>query len=186
MRVELDYSFEYWDEKNKGVTLRLFAGQNLFFNGIENGRYGFSLGGQSGFQDVTYEHYLFGRHETTGLWSNQRIENQGGFKTTSSFGTSTDQLFSGNIIVEVPYIPLLVAYADFGAFENAAGNLTSASDAGLGVRLNDIFAVYFPLYESANMKDFYLTEIDYAEKIRFTLNLKGFSLKKLIPAAVGR
>lgn len=170
----------------KSVSLRVFLGQNLFYNGPQSGRYGFSLGGQTGTQDVTYDQYMFGRNETSGLWANQRIENQGGFKTVSSFGTSTQMVFGSNIVIEIPYLPFAVAYADYGIFTDSFGDNQPVSDAGLGLRISSAFAVYFPLYESTNLKNSYLPGTNYGEKIRFTLNLKGLSLSKLLPATLSR
>ncbi len=181
--LTLEYKLSYWEEKGKELELRFFAGQNLFYNGTEDGRYGYSLGGQSGTQDVTYEQYLFGRNETNGFWSNQRIENQGGFKTVSGFGVTNGSLFSTNVVAEIPFIPLLVAYADYGLFDNGT-DFESASDAGLGIRIRNKFSVYFPLYESSNIINAYEDGTRYAEKIRFTLDLTGLKIGSLISNAL--
>lgn len=177
--VELEYNLEYWDRKNKSIDLRVFLGQNLFYNGIQNGRYGFSLGGQSGTQDVTYEQYMFGRNEVDGLWSNQRLDNQGGFKTVSGFGTTTTTLFAANLYAQLPYIPVVGVFADYGMFDNG-GTFETVMDAGLGLKLSNQFAIYFPLYESDNLKNAFPDGTEYGEKIRFTLNLSGLSLSKLV------
>lgn len=178
--LELEYSIEYLSRKGKTLTLRAFLGQNIFYNGTKSDRYGFALGGQTGTQDATYENYMFGRNRTNGLWSNQRIENHGGFKTLAPLGTTNGTLFATNLYLELPFIPLVGLYADYGMFDNA-GTMEAASDAGLGVRLSNRFAVYFPLYESTNLKNSYADGTEYGEKIRFTLNLMGFSLRELIP-----
>lgn len=178
--IELEYTLEYWDKKNKTISIRAFLGQNLFYNGTKSSRYGFALGGQNGTQDVTYDQYMFGRNQTSGLWSNQRLENHGGFKTTSGFGVSNGSMFTTNIYTELPYIPLIGAYADFGMFDNA-GTMVMVTNAGLGLRFSDRIGIYFPLYESDNLKASFIDGTSYAEKIRFTLNLSGVSLSKLIP-----
>lgn len=181
--IELDYSFEYWDRKDKSLNLRLFFGQNLFYNGVINDRYGFALGGQSGSMDVMYDHFLYGRNETSGLWSNQRIENQGGFKTTSNFGVTNGSLIAGNFYAQLPFIPLVGVFADYGVFDNA-GTMVSAYNMGLGIRISSKFAVYFPLLESDNLKNSYPDGSNYASKIRFTIDLNGLSPQKLIPNAL--
>lgn len=181
--IELDYKLEYWDKKDKSLDLRLFFGQNLFYNGVINSRYGFALGGQSGSMDVMYDQFMYGRNETTGLWSNQRIENQGGFKTTSNFGTTNGSLISGNLYAELPFIPLLGVFADYGVFDNA-GAMESAYNFGLGVRLSSKFAVYFPLIESDNLKNLYPDGTEFINKIRFTIDMTGLSPQKLIPNAL--
>ncbi len=178
--IEFEYAVEYWDKKNKTFTIRAFLGQNLFYNGAISNRYGFALGGQTGTQDVTYDQYMLGRNQTSGLWANQRLENHGGFKTTSEFGVTNGSMFTTNIYTDLPFIPLIGAYADFGMFDNA-GTMEMVSDAGLGIRIADRFGVYFPLYESSNLKASFPDGTRYGEKIRFTLNLSGMSLSKLIP-----
>ncbi len=183
--VELKYRIQYWKKKNKSIELRAFLGQNLFYNGNQSTRYGFSLGGQSGTQDVTYENYMFGRNELDGFWSNQRLENQGGFKTTSSFGTSNTMIFATNVYAQLPYIPLVGVFADYGMFDNN-GTLENVTNIGLGLRLTDAFAIYFPLYESTNLANSYAAGTKYGEKIRFSLNLNGLMLRKLIPQAINR
>ena len=177
--LELNYDVEYWDQKNKSLSLRLFIGQNLFYNGPQSTRYGFALGGQSGTMDVTYEQFMYGRNETSGLWSNQRIENQGGFKTTSGFGVTNQTLIAANLYTEIPYIPLVGIFADYGVFEDG-GELVAAYDAGIGLRFGSKFGIYFPIIESQNLKNSFPVESGYLNKIRFTLDITGLSPGKLI------
>jgi len=42
-------------------------------------------------------------------------------------------------------------FADFGMFDNA-GTIETVYDAGIGLRIADKIGIYFPLYESANLK----------------------------------
>lgn len=176
--VEMKYEFEYWDEKNKSVSVRVFMGQNLLTVGAQN-RYAFAMGGQSGSQDVTYDAYMFGRNRQDGFWSNQRIDNQGGFKTTSNYGLTNSSLFAANFYVELPYIPFVGLYADYGIFDSA-GTMQNVADAGIGIQISNRLGVYFPLYESSNLKNSYLPGTTYANKIRFTLDLSGISLANIL------
>lgn len=180
LQVELKYRIEYWKEKNESIEIRAYLGQNLFYNGAFNTRYGFGMGGQTGSMDAFYENYLFGRNETSGLWANQRIENQGGFKTLSGLGTTNQMLFTTNIFIDLPYVPLVGLFADYGMFENNAGNMDSAYDFGVGLRLADKFAVYFPVYESDNIKNSFATDVKYWNKIRFVLNMNGLNPAEII------
>lgn len=180
--VTLDYKFTYWPKEKKQIELRVHLGQNLIASGSQNNRYSMSLGGQSGTQDALYEHWMMGRNETTGLYGNQRIENQGGFKTTSSYGTSRSMIFATNLIFQIPYVPF-VLYGDFGMFDNA-GTIETVYDAGAGVRLGSTFGIYFPIVESQNMIDAYAPGITYWNKIRFTINMNGLKPGKLIQSAL--
>ena len=182
MHVTAKYAYTYWLEQKKKVEIRAHLGQNLFYNGFNDLRYGMSLGGQSGTQDVLYEYWMMGRNETEGIYGNQRIENQGGFKTTSGFGTSTAMIFGTNLVIDVPYLPF-VLYGDFGMFDNA-GTMTTVYDAGVGLRIGESFGIYFPFLESANLKASYPTGTKYWSKIRLTINMNGLKPGDLIQSAL--
>jgi hypothetical protein len=177
--LAVKYGIQYWPKKKKSVEIRAFIGQNLFYNGDQNDRYAMSLAGQSGTQDVLYEHWMFGRNETTGLYGNQRIENQGGFKTVSDSLNSTSMVAATNLIFEVPYLPL-VLYGDFGVFDNN-GSMDVAYDFGAGIRFGEAFGVYFPIVESSNMFD---PSMRYWNRIRFTLSMNGYRPAEIIQSAL--
>ena len=171
--VELKYRWLYWKKKKEYAEVRTFYGQNLFSEGMINPRYGFALGGQSGTMDAFYEYYMFGRNETSGLWANQRIENQGGFKTASDFGTSTSMIAAANFFVDLPYLPMIGLFGDAGVFDDF-GTMRTVYDFGVGFRVQEQFGIYFPIYESDNLRNSWPTDVKYVQKIRFTLNLNGF------------
>ncbi len=173
--LELNGAITYWKKKGKKIELRAYLGRNLMYSGDTLSRYGFSLGGQSGTMDYMYEHYMFGRNRLTRLWGNQRIENQGGFKTTSGQGLSNTMIIAGNINFQLPYIPAVI-YADYGMFDNN-GTMEAMWDVGAGLRFGKFFGIYFPFAESANM---FPPGTAYANKIRFTITLEGFAPAKLI------
>ncbi|MBD3638124.1 MAG: M1 family metallopeptidase [Crocinitomicaceae bacterium] len=177
--LTLNYSIQYWPQKKKSVVLRAYFGKNLFYNGTRSDRYGMSLTGQSGTQDVLYQHFLMGRNEYNGLWDNQRIENQGGFKSVSDSLTSTDMIFGTNLIIQLPYLPL-VLYGDIGLLDQN-GSIQTAYDAGIGIRFGEIFGIYFPFVESSNMYD---PAMKYWNRIRFTLNLNGYRPSNIIRMAL--
>jgi len=170
--VDAKYKFKYLDKKKKSlkksVEIRAFAGTNLHKNFAFNNKYAFAPGGQTGNQDYFYNSYLMGRNQTTGLFAQQRLNNQGGMNTTSNYGANNNWLFTTNLYLELPYIPFIGAYSDLG-IADLAGNAEVFYDLGLGVKLlGGVVGVYFPLYESSNMVD---TSLKYSQKIKFVLNL---------------
>jgi hypothetical protein len=181
--LELKYRLEYWKEKDEFVEIRVFFGKNLMYNGAQDLRYGFAIGGQTGTMDAFYENYMFGRNEINGLWSNQRIENQGGFKTLSGVGTTNQMLFTTNLFFDLPYVPMLGIFADYGMYEDNAGNMESVYDLGIGLRIADKFAIYFPVYESDLIKNSFATDVKYWNKIRFVLNMNGINPAEIIQSA---
>ena len=175
--LELTGRVVYWKKKGKSIELRAYLGRNLMYSGDTLQRYGMALTGQSGTMDVFYENYMFGRNRLTGLWGNQRIENQGGFRSTSGQGISNTMIMAGNANVWLPYLPVMV-YADYGMFDNN-GTMEAMWNVGAGLKLGKVFGIYFPFTESANM---FPAGTPYVQKIRFSLRLEGFDPEKLIKA----
>ncbi|MGV6861938.1 MAG: M1 family aminopeptidase [Putridiphycobacter sp.] len=180
--LNASYKFKYLDKKKKAlkksIEIRAFLGQNLFrnFSGYEN-QYAFAPGGQTGNQDYFYDRYLMGRNELSGFFSQQRLNNQGGMNTTSTYGTNNNWLFTTNLYIELPYVPILGVYGDMGLAE-IADQTEVFYDLGVGVRLFEgNFAAYFPIYESTNMK---VPGQKYDQRIKFVLNLNALNPTEII------
>ena len=178
-RVSAEYKFRYLRKKERWVEVRGFYG-NQYLRNYANSialpghfgayQYGMSLSGTDGQQDLFTEDYFFGRNELAGIWSQQRTENMGGFRSTSYYGTTNNWMATGNMWLQFPYIPKLFgAFVDAGIFNNGTSTST-AVNLGLGMKLGDVFGVYFPLWMSKELSDSFGNS-KYGEKIRFTLNL---------------
>lgn len=183
--LESKYKFRYLKNKmERWVEVRAFVGQQYMrdFNMSQNGyQYSMSLAGQDGTQDLFVDEYYFGRAESSGIWSQQRNENMGGFKSTvSNYGTSAFMMATGNFYFQLPIKPgIFGAFFDIGTFHNGV-NLNTVYNAGLGIRLGDIFGLYFPIpglispqientFKDGNGK------IQYSQMIRFTLKFNIFN-----------
>jgi hypothetical protein len=129
-----------------------------------------ALSGASGMQDLFVEDYFIGRAETQGLWSQQRLDNWGGFRSTSTFGYTSNWMLATNFWIQSPVGPkFLGVFADWGMFESGLGNkVYSAYNLGLGIKIASVFGVYFPIVMSQEMEDSY-PNASYADRIRFTL-----------------
>jgi len=176
--IESTYKYRFMKKKmDRWIELRVFAGQQYIrkFSGANAYNYSMSLSGTDGGQDLFVDEYYFGRNETSGIWSQQRDENMGGFKSTSTFGTSSVGIAAGNLYVPFPIKKLgfLGVFADFGAFHNGT-EVRSLANTGIGMRLGGVFAIYFPVWMSADMENSYTTQ-NYAERIRFTLKFNPFN-----------
>lgn len=186
--VESTYKFRYLKNKMKRwVEVRGFIGNNYHFvnnGGVNTYRYAMSLSGSDGAQDLFFEDYYFGRGAISGLWSQQRDENMGGFKSTSYYGTTTNWMGAGNIYVQlpIPKLGIFGLFADAGTFYNGV-SVNTAINTGIGMRLGSIFGLYFPVWMSKELHDSFGNS-RYAEKIRLTLKLnvvnKGLKLSSLL------
>jgi hypothetical protein len=197
-RSSISASYKYRYVKNKRdrwIELRLFAGNYWNFDMYNSGNavnYAYALSGASGSQDLFIEDYFFGRSAQSGIWSQQRLDNMGGFRSTAGngkstyFGTSTTWMTAVNFYMQMPVGPKIFGiYADFGMFDEAfKSKPTQAYDLGLAMRLGTTFGIYFPVLQSDNMEKAYLTK-NYAERIRFTLKFnltdKPLNWVKLLP-----
>jgi hypothetical protein len=189
IHVTGNYKYRYArNQMNRYVDVRLFAG-NIYHLKQQNTttdtyRYSFSLSGTDGSQDLFFEDYYFGRGLIDGIWSQQRAENMGGFKSTSYYGSTMNWMGTANIYLQLP-IPkfnLIGLFADAGMFYNGTTTNT-AVNTGIALRLGDVFGLYFPLWMSTELNDSFGNS-RYAEKIRFTLRLnivnKGIKISNLL------
>lgn len=181
------YNWRYMKNKmERNLEVRAYFGNNVYqhltITPIDyfSERYNLSLSGGKGVQDLFYEEYNFARNDVSGFWSQQRMENFGNFKSTSSFGIGSKWLGSMNLYFQLPIKPnLFGVFADYGAFSNGM-SVETAYNAGLGVRLSNVFSVYFPLVRSTNMGSLWT---NYGSEIRFSLKLNlvnNFNLSNLL------
>ncbi len=142
-----------------------------------------SLSGRDGRQDLFVDQYYFGRNRTSNIWSQQRAEDMGGFKSTSTYGTSAIGMGTANLYVQLPLKKLrfIGAFADFGAFHDGT-TIQTAYNVGLGIRIKNVFGIYFPIVMDNNTLNSFATA-NYTERIRFTLKFNPFTqplnIKKL-------
>ncbi len=170
---ESTYRFRYIRKKmNRWIELRGFVGHTYLnnFSPTNAYQYSMSLSGADGQQDLFVDEYYFGRNETQGIWSQQRDENMGGFKSTSWYGTTSYTMATANLYFQFPIKPnIFGVFADFGTFYNGT-SFNGAINTGLALRLGKVFGVYFPLWMSKQMDAAYNSK-NYAERIRFTLKM---------------
>ena len=188
VNLESTYQFRYLRNKMKRwVELRGFIGNTYHlkvFDGANTYRYSMSMSGSDGAQDLFFEDYYFGRGLVDGIWSQQRDENMGGFKSTSYYGTTTNWMGTGNLFVQlpIPKLGFLGLFADAGVFHNGI-TLNSAINTGIGLRFGKAFGLYLPIWMSKELKTSFGNS-NYAEKIRFTLKInlvnKGLKLSSLL------
>ena len=182
-RIQLESTHTYRYLRNKlsrAFELRLFGGVITNSSAMLPNEFRFASNGTNGFQDLFFENYYLGRGATSGMFTNQRDDNQGSFKT--GVGILSDSwMATANLYAPLPVKRLgwIGAFADFGAFGTPSGT-EMAVNLGLGVRLGSVFGIYFPLYSTDNLMP---VNGNYGERIRFTLKMNPMhkvNLRKLI------
>jgi hypothetical protein len=165
------YRLRYLKNKmTSWLEVRAYFGQNIAFqqnSPIPNEQFSLSMSGARGNQDLFMEDYNFGRFENSGFWSQQRLENMGGFRSNANI-YSSKWLTAGNFYLQLPLKPgLFGVFGDVGAFSNG-NNIETLYNAGIGLRMSNFLGVYFPLVRSNNMGDLFT---NYGQNIRFTLKM---------------
>lgn len=177
--VEGTYKFRYLRNRQKRwVEIRGFIG-NQYLNRYQDGTFTFpysmSLAGANGMQDLFLDEFFMGRNETTGGWSQQRMENMGGFRSASNFGATQGTMITGNLYIDLPFKPGIVgAFFDVGTFQQSVQFSNLVMNTGLGIRMGNFFGLYFPLWMTDDLLNSFGTDgvfDQYGKKIRFTLHL---------------
>ncbi len=157
---------------NRQINLRLFAGTFLY-RSTTSEFFSFALDRPT---DYMFDYNFYGRSETTGLFSQQFIMAEGGFKSkfenryANQWMTTLNGSFNIWNWIEV--------YGDAGLFKNHFDSAQFVYDSG--IRLNlvpDYFELYFPVY-STNGWEFGGQQA-YSEKIRFVVTISPGTLINL-------
>jgi len=171
--LEATYKFRYLRKNQKRwISLRGFVGGYWYnkFNINSNPNYMMSFAGMNGAQDLFVEDYFFGRNITSGIWSQQRYENMGGFSSASNFGATNQWMATGNLYFQIPIKPnMFGVFIDFGTVQLGTKNY-GLFNTGLALKLGDVFGVYFPIYMNDVLENSFGSK-KYSERIRFSLKL---------------
>lgn len=180
LRVDLNSSFNVkyrLGDMRRYLSFNAYIGKNVVSEPFDSYHQNLSMTGVEGGRDLFLEQYYFERGGVQ-----QQMDGMGNFYSTSSIGTNRNWIASFNTYLAIPLKPNI-----FGLFYNQGLYPTSEkieylSNAGLAIRIGDIFGVYFPLVRSQNMGALY--QGNYANEIRFTLQFNivenGFNIGSFI------
>ncbi len=153
---------------NRQFNLRLFAGTFLYNDTRADGNYfSFALDRPT---DYLFDYNYYGRSESSGLFSQQLIIAEGGFKSMLNTPFANQWLATANASTTI--WNFIHAYGDVGLVHNRGDNTRFVYDSGIRtVLVEDYFELYFPLYSNNGWE---IGQPEYDQKIRFivTLNLK--------------
>ncbi|WP_041496418.1 gluzincin family metallopeptidase [Nonlabens marinus] len=163
---KLDGSLEWRKlfKDNRQLNFRLFAGTFLYNDTGSDDFFSFALDRPT---DYLFDYNYYGRSEDSGLFSQQLIVAEGGFKSQLEPAFANRWITTANASYSIwKYI---YAYGDVGLVKNSEASAKFVYDSG--VRLNllqDYFELYFPLYSN---KGWEVAQPDYDQKIRFIVTL---------------
>jgi hypothetical protein len=182
--AELNYRFSF-KKKNKGFDVRIFAG-GFLRNETTVRNYNLRMSGWKGRDDYLFDEIYFGRNDSRGLWPNQFLVKDGGFKIATAIGQTRDWLAAVNLQADLP-LPLPVKlYFDIGTFEGITTVIEGESkvvmfNGGLAVSLiKNTLEVYVPLFYSSDIRrNLEVNNVSFAEQIRFVFNIRNLAPVKL-------
>jgi hypothetical protein len=158
---------------NRQLNLRFFAGTFLKNNDRSGSDFfSFALDRPT---DYLFDYNYYGRSESTGLFSQQLILAEGGFK--SKFETPFANRWITTLNASTNIWRWIQVYGDVGMVNNRGLGTQTFFDTG--VRLNlvaDYFELYFPLYSSNGWEP---GRDNYDQKIRFIVTLNPETLFRL-------
>lgn len=158
-------------ENNRQINIRFYTGVFLF-NTTNSDFFSFGLDRPT---DYLFDYGIYGRSESSGFFSQQYIQSEGGFKSklNQSFSNQWMSTINGSFNIW-NWIEL---YGDIGYLKNRRSKGQFLYDSGLRLNLvTDYFEVYFPLYSSNGFEPL---QNSYNEKIRFVLTLSPATLINL-------
>lgn len=153
---------------NRRINLRLYAGAFMYRN-TKSEYFSFGLDRPT---DYMFDYSFYGRSETTGLFSQQYIMAEGGFKSKLETRYANQWMTTVNASFNI--WNWIEVYGDAGMFKNHYTSPEFVYDSG--IRLNllpDYFELYFPVYSSNGFEP---TLGNYSQRIRFVVTISPGTL----------
>ena len=159
-KIAVNYEFRRLSESNRQFNFRLFAGTFIYNNTDPTLDYfSFALDRPT---DYLFDYNYLGRSEASGIFSQQIIIAEGGFKSRLETPFANQWMTTANVSTTIwRYIE---AYGDVGLVKNKGKNPAFVYDSGIKIDLvTDYFELYFPVYSSLGWE---IGQPNYDQKIR--------------------
>lgn len=172
-KIAAEFEYRKLFDNNRQFNLRLYAGKFLW-NNTNSDFFSFALDRPTNY---LFDYGYLGQSEDSGLYSQQIIIAEGGFKSflDQKYRFSNNWIATANASVNL--WKWIEVYGDLGVVKNKGLNEKFVYDSG--VRLNlvtDYFELYFPLYSNNGWE---VSQPNYGEKIRFIVTVSPKTLTGL-------
>ncbi|MEC8832673.1 MAG: metalloprotease, partial [Bacteroidota bacterium] len=166
LAFELEYRKLF--QSNRQLNLRFYAGKFLR-NKTASDFFSFALDRPT---DYMFDLAYLGRSESSGLYSQQVIIAEGGFKSKLENPFANDWIATTNASTNI--WRWVEAYGDIGFLKNKGENARFVYDSGIRLNLvTDYFELYFPVYSNRGWE---IAEDDYGQRIRFVVTISPRTL----------
>ena len=170
-KVATELHYRKLFENNRQISLRFYAGA-FMFNSSNSDFFSFGLDRPN---DYMFDYNLLGRSETTGIYSQQYVYGEGGFKSKLDTRYANQWITTVNGTFNIwNWIQI---YGDAGMLKNKYDKVKFVYDSGLHFNLvPDYFELFLPVYSS---NGFSLNDANYGQQIRFVVTLSPKTLISL-------
>lgn len=170
-KVATELHYRKLFENNRQISLRFYAGA-FIFNSSNSDFFSFGLDRPN---DYMFDYNLLGRSETTGIYSQQYVYGEGGFKSKLDTRYANQWITTVNGTFNIwNWIQI---YGDAGMLKNKYDKVKFVYDSGLHFNLvPDYFELFLPVYSS---NGFSLNDANYGQQIRFVVTLSPKTLISL-------
>jgi hypothetical protein len=166
-----EFQFRRLFNDNRQVNVRVFAGM-FMYRSTASEYFSFGLDRPS---DYLFDYNYYGRSETSGLFSQQFIMAEGGFK--SQMDTRFANKWMTTVNTSFNIWNWIEVYGDAGLLSNKYSGTKFVYDSGIRLNLvTDYFELYFPVYSSNGFEP---ANGNYSQKIRFVVTLSPGTLLSL-------
>lgn len=170
-KISTEIHYRKLFENNRQISFRFFAGA-FMYNSTKSDFFSFGLDRPN---DYMFDYNLLGRSETTGIYSQQYVYAEGGFK--SKLDTRFANQWMTTINGTFNLWNWIQIYGDAGMLKNKYNSAKFVYDSGFHLNLvPDYFELFLPVYSS---NGFELNSNNYGEKIRFVVTLSPKTLVSL-------
>lgn len=172
-KVSVNMEYRKLFLSNRQLNLRFFAGAFLFNDTRENEDFfSFALDRPN---DYLFDYNYYGRSENSGLFSQQLIIAEGGFKSQLEPAYANSWIATANASTNI--WRWIFAYGDVGLVHNKARGTNAIFDTGIRLSLvADYFELYFPVYSTLGFEP---SLPHYDEKVRFIVTISPKTLLSL-------
>jgi hypothetical protein len=182
-KVSANYNYRFSLSKKYFFDIGFFAGSFIAGKENEKSYYAFRPSGYSGSDDYLFDYSYLGRNETNGLSAQQLIEKDGNLKVPVIGARSYGWMASMNLkSPKIFILPIRVFFDAMACDKKFLQKENVLWDAGLNVSVfTGIVELYIPLaYSTDIQKTLELNQINFVDRIRFTLNIHKLVPKDLI------
>lgn len=170
-KISTEIHYRKLFDNNRRLSLRLYAGTFLY-RSTTSEFFSFGLDRPT---DYMFEHSYLGRSESTGIFSQEYVYAEGGFKSKLDTRYANQWMTTFNASFNV--WNWIQVYGDVGLLKNNFAPTKFVYDSGIHLNLvPDYFELFLPVYSSNGYE---LNTNNYGEKVRFIVTLTPKTLVSL-------